>query len=73
MDDFSEESLRPLIGTKIWVEWRQQKIMGNLLAIRGNALEIKVFSNQQKSKVLTIPLDELDAVAFHVPSKKVGY
>lgn len=73
MDDFSEESLRPLIGTKIWVEWRQRKIMGNLLAIRGNVLEIKVSSNQQKSKVLTIPLDELDAVAFHVPSKKVGY
>ncbi|MBP1933793.1 hypothetical protein [Ammoniphilus resinae] len=73
MDDFSEESLRPLIGSKIWVEWRQRKIMGNLLAVRDNILEIKTFSNKQQSKVLTIPLNELDAVAFYVPSKKVGY
>ena len=78
MDDFSQESLQPLLHKNIKVEVSGSFFVGELLSINNRELILrgKKYRNRvpsQKNEQFSIPIDGIDAILILSHSKKANY
>jgi len=73
MEEINEASLKELVNKVVRVEKGSRVYVGRLVDVENKQIKLKIVSNQKSGQIISIYIEEIDAIMFKIPTKNVGY
>lgn len=73
METFSEDSLKELVNKMIKVEKGNRLYVGKLIDVKDKQIKLRTASNHKNGPVISMYIDDIDAIMYKAPNKNVGY
>jgi len=73
MEEINEDGLKELVNKLVKVEKGNRLYVGKLIDVGNKQIKLRIVSKQKSGQIISMYIEEIDAIMFKIPTKNVGY